>query len=204
MTPVDVCSHPRWLVWRHFLEEPLCARLRAEARGAVRRPAQVFKPGEGYGIDTDTGVRKTALVDIAGATRALLQERLLTLKPALEQHFHVTLEGCESPQCLIYRAGDFFTPHYDRAGDTAPAAVSYLTARQVSVVLFLTSQADQAGAQRIVVGPCGSMSMARRGSSSWASARCRSPWRRMLWRQCEGTRACSSPFVLTCCTMWRW
>ena len=145
MTPVDVCSPSKLLIWRHFLEEPLCARLCAEARRATRTPAQVFKPGDSYRIDTDASVRKTALAGVAVATRALLQERLLTFKPTIEQHFHVTLGGCEPPQFLVYLAGDFFTPHYDSAGDTAPAALGYLTARQVSVVLFLTRQADQAG-----------------------------------------------------------
>jgi predicted 2-oxoglutarate/Fe(II)-dependent dioxygenase YbiX len=105
----------------------------------------VFKPGDDYRIAMDAGVRQTAVARMAEATQALLQERLLSLKPILEQHFQVPLQSCEPLQWLVYQTGDFFTPHYDRAGETAPAAMDYLTRRQVAVVLFLTRQTDQEG-----------------------------------------------------------
>jgi len=54
----------------------------------------------------------------------------------------VTLSGCERPQFLCYRTGDFFHPHRDARDE--PDAPDFLKARRLSVVLFLNDEADEA------------------------------------------------------------
>lgn len=86
------------------------------------------------------------LKQVSDATKALVLQRLLAVKPVIEQHFGAELSGCEEPQFLWYGAGDFFRPHYD--GIPEPSSVAefaYLHARRVSVVLFLNDQSAEAG-----------------------------------------------------------
>jgi predicted 2-oxoglutarate/Fe(II)-dependent dioxygenase YbiX len=61
-------------------------------------------------------------------------------KTAVEEHFRVSLVGCEDPQFLRYEAGDFFVAHQD--GNSLALEYDHLRIRRVSVVIFLTSQAD--------------------------------------------------------------
>src|SRR5688500_1729636 len=93
-----------------FLDPETCGRLLGEARAATSVEATVEDEG---GLQVDSGLRKTRIAKVDDATRALVRERLLKLIPALEQHFDVSLEGCEKPQFLVYRQGDFFSPHRD-------------------------------------------------------------------------------------------
>jgi predicted 2-oxoglutarate/Fe(II)-dependent dioxygenase YbiX len=91
----------------------------------------------------DEMVRKTNRAKISAATKTIVQMRLLDLKPQLEQHFNVTLSGCESPQFLVYKSGYFYGPHRDGSAD--PDAPEYVRARRVSVVTFLNGDAAALG-----------------------------------------------------------
>lgn len=68
--------------------------------------------------------------------RSPLEERLRELMPQVEKHFEVELAGCESPQYLVYRTGDFFKPQTD-SGNVA------VQRRRVSAVIFLNSESQE-------------------------------------------------------------
>ncbi len=89
-------------VIKDFFDAEVCARLRSEVRSAVGVPATIRK--EGFTHLIDEMVRKTNRAKISPVTKTMIHTRLLDLKPALEQHFDVTLRGCESPQFLVYKS----------------------------------------------------------------------------------------------------
>ena len=68
-----------------------------------------------------------------------VRRRLLECKREVEEHFCVSLSSCEEPQFLRYRVGDFFVAHQD--GNTGMLRLDS-EARRVSVVIFLSRQAD--------------------------------------------------------------
>jgi predicted 2-oxoglutarate/Fe(II)-dependent dioxygenase YbiX len=91
----------------------------------------------------DQGVRKTKWAGVSAPMILAVKAHLLAVKPRLERHFNVTLAGCEEPQVLAYKPGDFFRLHRDNADD--PDASAYLRARQVSAVIFLNSAPEARG-----------------------------------------------------------
>ena len=66
----------------------------------------------------------------------------MKIKPEVEKHFGVQLTGCEKPQFLVYREGDFFVAHRDTNDD--PRGVEGLKERRISVVIFLNRPSDEA------------------------------------------------------------
>jgi SM-20-related protein len=121
-----------------FLEPESILHLRHEMASAPREKALVVKPG---GIEClDEGVRKVEASVLPKEMMAQLKERLRGLVPALEKHFHVQIADCESPQYLIYRPGDFFTPHSDGG---RPGQTEYTQHRRVSAVIFLNRESDE-------------------------------------------------------------
>jgi SM-20-related protein len=124
-------------VRKNFLEQELCARCCREMDEAASTQATIFGPD--YTNVIDEAIRSVKVVDVPEATIALVEARLLALRPALERHFDVTLTGCQPLQFLTYREGDFYTVHKDNDTD-APDMVSK---RKVSLVLFLNGQAPQ-------------------------------------------------------------
>jgi len=83
--------------------------------------------------------RNVAICIVSKQTSALLQQRLLEIKPDLEKHFGVRLAGCEDPQFLNYGPGNFFRPHQDIGGYEAKHAIRH---RSVSVVIFLNRESE--------------------------------------------------------------
>jgi SM-20-related protein len=73
----------------------------------------------------------------------LVQQRLLLEAPAVERHFSVELDGCERPQFLLYREGDFIGRHSDGAQEAEAPAL--FRRRAISAVVFLNDQSDDAG-----------------------------------------------------------
>jgi predicted 2-oxoglutarate/Fe(II)-dependent dioxygenase YbiX len=121
-----------------FLDSETCGRLLGEARAATSVEATVEDEGE---LQVDSGLRKTRIAKVDDATRAFVRERLLKLIPALEQHFDVSLERCEKPQFLVYRQGDFFSPHRD----DSDKAEDFASARTISAVVFLNEPSEEPG-----------------------------------------------------------
>lgn len=75
-----------------------------------------------------------------------MRQRLLEIKPVLEQYFDVSLTNCELPQFYLYEEGSFFRPHLDQAAvdDTRFKPEDKIAAkRQISVVIFLNSKSKE-------------------------------------------------------------
>jgi len=120
-------------VREEFLEPPLCDALCTQMRIVGDRPAEVF--GEAR-TQVDRVVRRTSDAQIGGAAVDKVQQRVSALAPSLASYINADLDGCDDLSFLVYRAGDFYRPHRDRAareGDFVDVA----RRRRVSVVLFL-------------------------------------------------------------------
>ena len=128
---------------KDFLDANQCAALRSEMESQSGYAATVGSSVDGI-IDED--VRRAKWVKVSEQTRALIKERLIDLKPGLESHFKIKLDGFEKPQFLIYREGCFYTPHRDSSDE--PEALEYFRGRKLSVVIFLNDESDEQGQDR--------------------------------------------------------
>jgi SM-20-related protein len=116
-----------------FFDAALCGRLRAELSAGRGRPGVVY--GDDGRVAVKRGARSTSLVEVSPDAVSLVHARLEALRPALESHFHVPLQGWEEVNFLRYSPGDYYHPHRD--ANPAPEAPDYMQARKVSIVLFL-------------------------------------------------------------------
>jgi SM-20-related protein len=135
MPKAEFFAHFGFFHVRDFLDAGTCAWLRGEIRGATGEAATVLRAGTRV---VDEQVRKVTGTDVSAAAEALVASRLAAIKPELEHHFQVTLEGHEEPSFLRYRPGDFYVAHRDVLDDPGDAA--WLRARKVSVVMFLNRE----------------------------------------------------------------
>lgn len=106
-----------------FLSPAACARLAEEIDFAPARPAALGRQ------TLDRAERRALSVEPPRRTRALVERRLLALKPRLQEAYGKRLSALQL-DFLRYRRGDFYRPHVDgleRDGKT----------RRVSAVLFL-------------------------------------------------------------------
>ncbi len=126
-------------VRENAFEPELCERLRSEMREAGGSPATVRTSGASYDVDANT--RSASWMEVSAPMVSTAESRLLDIKPAVEQHFRLSLKGCQPLQFLLYRKGDFYRAHLDRADD--PDASALTRERLVSVVVFLNSESDQ-------------------------------------------------------------
>jgi SM-20-related protein len=120
---------------REFLDAALCEALRREMAAAPGRPSPV---AEGAADAVDQSYRKTVSAQVSDATKSLVQSRLEPLKPILERHFGIPLNGCQPPQLLRYRVGDYFRAHADHEAE----GPKHVTERRVSAVVFLNGESD--------------------------------------------------------------
>jgi len=141
MPGADLLSALGPLVVKEFVEPAWCAKLLEELQAAARTPAEVTDRTRDY---VDARFRSTSEVQAPAVAAELVRARLHDLRPEMERHFGMALEGCERPQFLAYREGDFFVPHDDASRD--PAAAEYLRARKITVVVFLNRQTTQPAA----------------------------------------------------------
>lgn len=128
---------------RDFLDGPSCAAIRAEARAAAGHPAPVYLHGAEGLVHED--VRKTSSLEVSAETTADVARRLRELQGQIADYFGLRLTGCEPPQFLRYRVGDFFVRHQD--GDTDQLEFDHLRVRKVSVVIFLNGGAEEDDAE---------------------------------------------------------
>lgn len=126
------------LLVRDFLDARECGALVAELREAGGDPAAVYGRGESGAVDER--MRRAARLAVSSATVEFVSRRLSGYRARVEDRFGVKLAGCEEPQFLRYREGDFFVAHQD--GNTGLLR-SEREARLVSVVIFLSRQADE-------------------------------------------------------------
>lgn len=119
-----------------FIDAESCARLRDEMQSAETVAATVAKKSDMYAVDET--VRKVKLAQVSPPTNSWIRQKLLDVRPILEQHFQVELCGCQIPQFLIYREGAFYQPHQDSSDD--PDAHQVFHDRKIAAVVFLNSE----------------------------------------------------------------
>ena len=141
MNEPDGAARYGLLLVRDFFDARECAALVAELRAAGGGAATVYGRGEAGAVDER--VRRAARLAPSRETVEFVTRRLTEIKDRVEEHFGVRLAGCEEPQFLRYREGDFFVAHQD--GNTGMLR-SEQEERLVSVVVFLSRQRDERGA----------------------------------------------------------
>ena len=125
-------------VMRGFLDAETCVEFIDEMRLSPVGPATVYGRGESGSVDES--VRKAARLTPARETFEHVRRRLLECRGEVGEHFGVSLDGCEEPQFLRYRVGDFFVAHQD--GNTGMLLSDREQSRRVSVVIFLNRQSE--------------------------------------------------------------
>jgi len=86
----------------------------------------------------DGGRRRTGRAEVAPEVSGFVVDRLLALRPTVEQFFALRLAGVlEPPKFLVYRPGDFFIPHRDMLETGTPV----IAARRVNLVVSLNDPA---------------------------------------------------------------
>ena len=143
MADFDPGAWPNLYVAKQFLEPGTCCDILAEMDAAPGDAATVY--GRTTARSVDQSIRQTLRIRPSVATVELIVDRLVALKPVVEQHFDVVLSECEDPQFLHYREGDFFVAHQD--GNTGLLRLD-TESRLVSTVIFLSRESDapQSGA----------------------------------------------------------
>ena len=122
---------------RDFLDEAARDAWSTELRAADASAATLL--GRNATDSMRPQVRKASRVAAPPAMRERVTALLVERRPALEQHFRLTLGDCEEPQFLRYRIGDFFVPHQD--GNT-PLIHDQSRFRKLSTVIFLARQSE--------------------------------------------------------------
>jgi len=123
---------------RRFFDEATCSSLRASVRSAETTSATIYDGDETRKIEVET--RRTLRARVDADSVAMVSARLNALTPSVARHFKIPLDACQEPQFLIYRVGDFFARHADGGDD--PDEPEGIRARKISVVIFLTGEAD--------------------------------------------------------------
>jgi SM-20-related protein len=137
MTTTDLFAGFDLFLVRDYFDAPTCEEIVAEMRVAESTSATVY--GQSASGSVDERVRKVARLEPARETVEFVRRRLWESKREVEEHFRVSLDECEEPQFLRYRAGDFFVAHQD--GNTGMLRLDQ-EARRVSVVIFLSRQSE--------------------------------------------------------------
>lgn len=135
------------LVIKDFLDARTREELVVELRWAGGGPATVY--GQAAAGAVNPRVRRVARIVVSPETRERVMQRLLDGKGKIEEHFGITLSKCEEPQFLRYETGDFSVAHQD--GNT-PLIYDQTRFRKVSIVLFLSPQAEEPAPDTYVGG----------------------------------------------------
>lgn len=125
------------LVKREFLESTFADQILREASAAEGVPGLVWRQGK---VETVSDSRRAKDVEISPELREQVKNRFFALAPELENHFHVKLEGIETPLFVRYSEGDYFHPHRDSSD--SPDASKIVRARKIAVVVFLNNETD--------------------------------------------------------------
>ena len=118
---------------KNFFDGLVCGEIVTELSTAPQDPATVYGRGDAGSIDES--MRKAAQLKPSAETVELVRRRPLMIRDEVGAHFGISLRGCEDPQFLRYRVGDFFVPHQD--GNTGLLLSEREQSRKVSIVIFL-------------------------------------------------------------------
>lgn len=141
MPSADFFARLGLFIVKGFFNAEICKKLRYEARSATQTQALTYYKGDIATSIIDENVRRTKSVKVSKQTRLIVEEHLLAVKPLVERHFNLAINGCQTPDFLVYKAGDFFRPHKDVNDD--PECPDELKRRRVSAVIFLNGQAEE-------------------------------------------------------------
>ena len=139
----DLLARLGIFVQREFLAAADRARICREIAQAPQEGAKVADPQGAEALDES--VRKVKEARVPAETSALVEAKMLALKPAFERHFKLQLKGCETLKFLSYKEGGFYKTHCDQ-GDDEDSAAAYYRARKLSLVVFLNAQAERPAA----------------------------------------------------------
>jgi SM-20-related protein len=139
MPRAEFFNHLGLFAIQDFFIAEQCLNLRAEMNSTTSRSGTIWRKGSASDVTDESVKRRTEM--ISDATLSLVKEQLLALMPKLACHFNLSLKGCEKGKLVVYREGDFYAPHLDSSDE--PDAPKSLRERQLSVVIFLNSEADE-------------------------------------------------------------
>ena|ERR1700687_903643 len=123
---------------RGFFDAETCRELITELRLSPAGPAVTY--GQGGPGAVNERVRKVERLMPARETVEHVTQRLIDYRQEVGEHFGISLNGCEEPQFLRYRVGDFFVAHQD--GNTGLVLLDTDRSRRISISIFLNRQSD--------------------------------------------------------------
>lgn len=138
MVMLDSDNHFDLYLARGFLTAEACREIIHEMRSSPASPAVTY--GQHSSGMINDRVRRVIQVRPSAKTIALVTQRLMDQRRKVAEHFGIELAGCEEPQFLCYRPGDFFVAHQD--GNTGLVSLGSDGLRRASVSIFLNRQSD--------------------------------------------------------------
>jgi len=120
----------------NFFDAALCASLRREMATSPTDPAPVV--GDRNEIGVRENERKCDKALVSAETEEQIMARVLSVRPALEEHFGLALTGCQPLSFLIYQEGYYFGRHIDNSDKEDALLVT--RERQVSISIFLNGE----------------------------------------------------------------
>lgn len=141
MTTPDGADRFSLYLRANFFDARACGEIVAELRRCGGSPAPVYGTGESGAVDER--VRKVVRLAPSPETVGRVKQALSELMAEVGARYGLRLTGCEEPQFLRYRVGDFFVAHQD--GNTGMMLSERERTRKVSVVIFLNDQSETDG-----------------------------------------------------------
>ena len=124
---------------RSFFDVETCLELIGELRRSSSSPALTYAKDNLGSVDER--VRKVARLIPSPETVGYVRRRLAAYREKIEEYFKISLSGCEDPQFLCYRVGDFFVAHQD--GNTGLIGLDSDRSRRISLSIFLNHQTER-------------------------------------------------------------
>ncbi len=121
-----------------FLDSETCLHVREQISAAETKKGVIVGNGAEEGV-IDEEWRKVLCAQVDKATLTLVEEKLLAIRPRLEKHFGMSLDGCDGPVFLRYGKDAFFKPHRDSSYNSP----SDIRKRRVSAIIFLNSASNE-------------------------------------------------------------
>lgn len=124
---------------RSFFDVETCRELVGELHHSSSSPALTYAKDNLGSVDER--VRKVARLMPSPETVEYVRRRLTAYREKIEEFFKLSLSGCEDPQFLCYRVGDFFVAHQD--GNTGLIRLDTDRSRRISLSIFLNHQSER-------------------------------------------------------------
>ncbi|MBI1883851.1 MAG: 2OG-Fe(II) oxygenase [Chlamydiae bacterium] len=139
MQSLNFFRHCGLFIQENFLDVQTCAKIQDEMRSAVGKDGQIYSQREQTFV-VDHEIRKVKSFQVSQATEGYVKDRLLKIRPTLENYFQVQLTGHRRPVFLFYEKGDFYRAHSDVGG--LDSKVPHMASRKISIVIFLNAESS--------------------------------------------------------------